>query len=55
MEDGFGLVVLMVVDYATGLLSYKERRYFLRTPVLEEDWGGGKGLNVTEGAVKLSD
>jgi len=24
VEDGFGLVVVMVVDYATGLLSYKD-------------------------------
>ena len=43
MEDGFGLVVMMmmvvVVDNVTGLLSYKERRYFLGTPVLEEGWG----------------
>ena len=37
MEDGFGLVVVMVVDYATGLLSYKKRRYFLGAPVLEGD------------------
>ena len=29
MEVGFGLVVVMVVDYATGLLSYNDRRYFL--------------------------
>ena len=42
MEDGFGfgLVVVMVVDYATGLLSCKDRRYFLGAPVLEGDWGG---------------
>ena len=40
MEDGFGLVVMMGVDYATGLLSYKERRYFLRAPVLEGDSRG---------------
>ena len=26
MEDGFGLLVVMVVDYATVLVSYKERR-----------------------------
>jgi len=29
VEDRFGLVVVMVVDYATGLLSYKERKYVL--------------------------
>jgi len=40
VEDGFGLVVVMVVDYATGLLSYKDRRYFLGAPVLESYCGG---------------
>jgi len=40
VEDGFGFVVVMVVDYATNLLSYKDRRYFLGAPVLEGDWGG---------------
>jgi len=39
VEDRFGFVVVMVVDYAPGLLSYK-RRYFLGAPVLEGDWGG---------------
>ena len=40
MEDGFGLVVVMILDYTTGFFSYKDRRYFLEAPVLEEDWGG---------------
>ena len=35
MESGFGLVVVMVVEYATGLLSYKERRYFLGASMLD--------------------
>ena len=45
MEDGFGfgLVVAMVAKYTTGLLSYKERRYYLRAPALEEYWWGGRG------------
>ena len=43
MEDGFGLLVVMVVDYATDLLSYKDIRYFLGAPVLEGDWGGCMG------------
>ena len=30
MEDVFGLLVVMVVDYATGLLSYKDRKMFSR-------------------------
>jgi len=40
VENGFGLLVVMVVDYATGLLSYKDGRYFLGAPVLEGDRGG---------------
>ena len=40
MEDGFGLFVVMVVDYITDLLSYKDRIYFLGAPVLE----GGRGV-----------
>ena len=44
----------MVVDYAAGLLAYKERSYFLGVSVLEGEWGGN-GLNVMEGAVKLCD
>ena len=40
MADESGLVVVMVVDYATGLLLYKDRRYFLGAPVLEGDRGG---------------
>jgi len=39
VEDGFGLVVVMVVDYATSLLLYKDMRYFLGAPVLEGGWG----------------
>jgi len=39
VEDIFGLVVVMMIDYATGLLSYKERRYFLRAPVLDKGLG----------------
>jgi len=35
VEDGFGLVVMMVVDYAAGFLSYKERKYFLGALVLD--------------------
>ena len=55
MEDWFGLVVVMVVDYATGLLTYKDRRYLLGAPVLEEGWGNGHGLNAMENAVNLCD
>jgi len=39
VEDRFGLLVVMVVNYATGLLSYKDRRYFLGATVLD----GGLG------------
>jgi len=39
VEDEFGLEVVMVMDYATGLLSYKDRRQFLGALVLEGDWG----------------
>ena len=53
MEDGFGLVVVMVVDYATGLLSYKDRRYFLGAPVLEGDRGRVHGLNAMEGCGEI--
>ena len=42
MEDGFGLVVVMVVDYVTVLLLYKETKYFLGAPVLEGDWERGR-------------
>ena len=45
VEDRFRLVVVMVVDYsadyATSLLAYKERRYFLGAPALET---GGAGV-----------
>ena len=34
MEDGFGLVVVIVVDHAMGLLPCKDRRYFLGALVL---------------------
>jgi len=54
MEDEFGLVVVMVVDYAAVLLSYKDRRYFLEAPVIEGYWRL-HGLNAMEGAVKSSD
>ena len=37
MEDGFELLVVMVVNYATDFLSYKERKNFLGMPVLEKD------------------
>jgi len=39
VEDGFGLVVVMMVDYATGLLLCKDSRYFFGAPVLEGEWG----------------
>ena len=56
MEDGFGLGVVMLVDYAAGLLSYKERKYFLGALVLEGDCQGrGPGLNAMKGKVKLCD
>ena len=45
VEDGFESVVVMVVDYlvdyTTGLLVYKDRRYFIGTPALET---GGAGV-----------
>ena len=52
MEDGFGLLVVIVVNYATGLLSYKDMRYFLGAPVLEGD-RGVHGLNTMEGCGEI--
>jgi len=55
MEDKFGLVLVIIVDYATGLLLFKYKRYFRTAPVLEGDLGGVHRLNAMEGAVKLCD
>jgi len=52
VEDGFGLMVVMVVDYVTGLLSYKDRIYLLGAPVLEGD-RGVHGLNAMEGCGEI--